>query len=1420
MAKRIIEIVALLLGLVITVGVVIAIPLKSYNEYKEYLAEIEKHNEEIKQQAIKPVLESITAELKEGVKFFANDMAEVRPEHFIVTANYTKEGKEPWSESVEEDDFSISSPADFYANGGQVTVKYKGVTTTVEIVLEPVVLEAIEITVNPYTIKYQAGTSFDASGMTVTALYNDGSSKILADDQYTVDEKTLAIGDTSVAVSFTDGEVTKTADVEIGVSEVLDNGAVASIIIVDGAVVYAGQEISTAAMEVNAVYENGNRRPISANEYSVEAAAGAVEFGKMYHLTVSYNADPTKTAKTDIKVRQTLQGESGAIVGGSVNEEDEYAVIDGAITKLDNQVSFAGGFAGTVLKGEDAYLVLTLNSAAETVGDITVRCGNSYNVYFNGSNSNDGYIMKPLQINTILDLTVNGREVKVPATVILRGCGPHKDYAPLYGIYYEFTIEGVQLDAGANSVKFSFKKSTIGATTCWNESPSTLNIDYVHFDTYGSEIPDEYTIVDIEIQNNFAPTYGQKYSDLEVPVVAILDNGTKIGLSKNLYDIEISGGKEGANTFGFGTYTVTANLKENPSIKASVDVEVPVFESFKVLAVGLEKDGDRILYVFTGNCTGYDEEDIELFDGSTVYPTTIEFGETTFRMYVDVTDSGYGTTYWPHIRLDGENYVNGSNNNGDVVGKDLLFFNGQKIVHGGKIYTIVDQYSMPTLVIDKDIDIPVIPDDPTGVYDAELDNSYVSDKVLVGEFVFGSEGTETNGTDKNADYAGGIGNMDQPNKFVTYTFTLDKAGKVDFIWNIAGSKWNGSGNDGITNAGENITVVIDGKSVDFNGIALPAGTAGASEWWNVQQVVIKNIQLDAGTHTFTCLVITDGAGLNVGAMKIYSSSATAHTHTEQTIPAVAADCTKPGSTAGVKCSECGEILKAPETIPQKAHTKETIPAVDPDCTNSGLTAGVKCSVCNTVLTAQTSVPATGHAFDHSLDADCNNGCGFVRDVSCSHSFTGPVLEGADGFYQKCDNENCGETQAASAPVAGSYKAVVDNSFASARVNAATLVYAKYGAWGVTTNGDLKIEDGAPAGAIGGLDKGGKYVYYEFYLDKPGTVDIIWNIAGSNWDGSGNSGIDNMASYMTITVDGKAVDIGGIALPAGEGNLTWWNLQQLVLKDVALDAGVHTFKCDIKGDGGLNVGPMVIKSNKDVDARSATVTMIDLVSRGDKMYYAMTADLKGYTASDIKLWGENNLSFTTEAGANGETLILVDVTNFAANQKINPHMSLAGKNYVNNENGNGDVFGSGISYEEKIVKHGSKYYQLFTEWSMPSLIVLEAVANVTKADLFVENNRVYYTLTYNVIGYDPATFEFFDGSTIYEYENYSVNGSTVVFKFDVTDYSGELWPHLRINGANWDGANGDVKVDVATKTIQHNGRTYILKEQWDMPTVVH
>ena len=83
-------------------------------------------------------------------------------------------------------------------------------------------------------------------------------------------------------------------------------------------------------------------------------------------------------------------------------------------------------------------------------------------------------------------------------------------------------------------------------------------------------------------------------------------------------------------------------------------------------------------------------------------------------------------------------------------------------------------------------------------------------------------------------------------------------------------------------------------------------------------------------------------------------------HEEEIIPAVSATCTETGLTEGKKCSICGDILVAQETVRANGHTEVTDVAVAPTCTETGLTEGKHCDVCSTVLVAQEVVKANGH----------------------------------------------------------------------------------------------------------------------------------------------------------------------------------------------------------------------------------------------------------------------------------------------------------------------------------------------------------------------------------------------------------------------------------------------------------------------------
>ena len=74
-------------------------------------------------------------------------------------------------------------------------------------------LTKIEITTNPTKTEYVKNSTFDPTGMVVTATFTNGSTAEVT--EYTVDKTTLALGDTTVTVSYTYEGVTKTADVAI-----------------------------------------------------------------------------------------------------------------------------------------------------------------------------------------------------------------------------------------------------------------------------------------------------------------------------------------------------------------------------------------------------------------------------------------------------------------------------------------------------------------------------------------------------------------------------------------------------------------------------------------------------------------------------------------------------------------------------------------------------------------------------------------------------------------------------------------------------------------------------------------------------------------------------------------------------------------------------------------------------------------------------------------------------------------------------------------------------------------------------------------------------------------------------------------------------------------------------------------------------
>lgn len=74
-------------------------------------------------------------------------------------------------------------------------------------------LTSIEVTTKPIKISYEAGETFNKSGMVVTAYFDDGSSSVVTG--YTYSPTTVSLGTKTITISYTNEGITKTTTVSV-----------------------------------------------------------------------------------------------------------------------------------------------------------------------------------------------------------------------------------------------------------------------------------------------------------------------------------------------------------------------------------------------------------------------------------------------------------------------------------------------------------------------------------------------------------------------------------------------------------------------------------------------------------------------------------------------------------------------------------------------------------------------------------------------------------------------------------------------------------------------------------------------------------------------------------------------------------------------------------------------------------------------------------------------------------------------------------------------------------------------------------------------------------------------------------------------------------------------------------------------------
>ena len=177
------------------------------------------------------------------------------------------------------------------------TIYYKNDSGYIFALAKRTDLESIFVDTSNVRLSYALGESFDCTGLVVTAVYTGNEQSVV--DSYVLSEEPFTqTGVQTITVSYTSGDITKTAEIEITVSDKVLVGI--SVKKAPSKVSYAhGELFDASGMIVVASYSDGSEAEI--NKYTL-APTGALS-NAVKAVTISYTVgDVTRSVKLPISV--------------------------------------------------------------------------------------------------------------------------------------------------------------------------------------------------------------------------------------------------------------------------------------------------------------------------------------------------------------------------------------------------------------------------------------------------------------------------------------------------------------------------------------------------------------------------------------------------------------------------------------------------------------------------------------------------------------------------------------------------------------------------------------------------------------------------------------------------------------------------------------------------------------------------------------------------------------------------------------------------------------------------------------------------------------------------------------------------------------------------------------------------------------
>lgn len=471
----------------------LAIPLTSYTDFRTQKDEV--IEAVIARDA--ETLKSIKAELKDGVEFFANGLADPDADDITVKAKYGGKYAPANYVTLESNEFTVTAAPDFSTNGGKISVSYMGKTATIESDLIPLEITDVYLSENPYLVAYEEDQKFDPSGMVVEAKFNDGIAREVKD--YVYPTNALEAGTRTVECSFDYEEQKYTFTVPVRVDKTLDDGKIVGLESrKDEYSVEAGHSLASA--EIMGRYQSGNRRILSADLYLLNVDGNA-QLGKSYSASALLKSDITVNSDLNVRVYAKQECETATGVGIKMTtaqiDEKSYNSETGEFTSTGDKVTVLEehnnnfkmkytSFDVDVNKG----LMFEVDASDACYGDIVLRTTNGR--WSGGAKGSRN--VNEFNFTDTYSYIVNGKKIHIADTVVVPSVitkgeidQADKDteaYNSTRSVFHDVRVKHVQFKQGKNIIQLKLDLKNKNAANAWDEIGAE-RMDCFRVETYG-----------------------------------------------------------------------------------------------------------------------------------------------------------------------------------------------------------------------------------------------------------------------------------------------------------------------------------------------------------------------------------------------------------------------------------------------------------------------------------------------------------------------------------------------------------------------------------------------------------------------------------------------------------------------------------------------------------------------------------------------------------------------------------------------------------------------------------------------------------------------------------------------------------------------------------------------------------------------